>query len=259
MKIFVWTASLSLLIAVGPCAANSATMTGVPDVSALISAQVLATEPSCVMAPDAKRTYVSCNGFSVSALSKGMRNYSAELTAPGGGVTTFVNVHSHDPAKHMLVVDSGDNWSSGRRPSPPDYYILNAGETAGHAWTASNTGGSLELGGYDTVIPPLCGLFTNIQVFLGNIKSQLSGHQHGRLVHGGTCQVAGINGSVYAIIKTIPAFGQSVHSVYCVGAGGGPLLSMTLFLPPQRVVLAWTVIQAGQVPVQSPPRPLIRQ
>lgn len=257
MKTFSRTAGLCLALSVTvlPCAADSLPTSAEPDFSALISAQVLATVPACVMSPDNKKTYVSCNGFSASALSHGMRNYSAELTS-FGGETLFVNVHSHNPAKRMLVVDGGDNWSSGRRPSPPDYYILNRGETAGYAWTISNTGGSLGLGGYDTVIPPPSEIYTNVQVFLSNIQHQLGARQHGKLVRGGTCRVAAIDGSVYAIVSAVPTLGPFVHSIYCVGNGGGPLLSMNTYLPPQRAALAWVVTQIGQVPVQSPPKPL---
>lgn len=216
---------------------------------------IVASTPDCVMAADNK-TYVSCNGFTAAALKKDMTNYIAEFTVNGS--TSFVNVHSHDPAFRLTTVGAGDSWSSGTRPNAPDYYIHNSGETANYTWTVSNTGGSLGLSNYDIVIPPFSEVFTNVQVFLGNIKSQLNNSLHGKLVRGNACRVAGIDGTTYSILVTSPINGEFVHSSYCVGAGGGPLLSITQYLNKDVLAFTWTVTQVGNVPVQSPPTPLTK-
>lgn len=258
MKKLVLIAWWCVLCSFGGAGATQAEiLANLPDDSVLIHAKEIAAAPSCVMAPGRKKIYVSCNGFMASALSKGMTNYIAELT-PSGKQALYVWVHAHDPMTQLMTVGNGDSWSSGVRPGAPDYYIDNNGETAGDTWAVSNAGGSVSVGGYEVAHQPLSDLYPSIQAFLSNIKSQLSGGLHGKLVQGGACRVAGVAGDYFAIIDTMPNGGPFVHSIYCIGSGGGPLLSSVVYMAPKRLGWTWEVTQIGGVPAQSPPRPLTR-
>lgn len=225
-----------------------------PPATTPIPGTVIATTPNCTAGSGPKQKYAACNGFSVAELTRGMSNYSAELAANGS--TSFLNVHSHDPVQSLASVGAGDSWSSGRNPNPPSYYIDNNGDAAGYTWTTGSTGSvGFRDPNYKIVVPSLSEIDTNVQVFLGNIRSQLSNSLHGKLVKGDACKVAGIDGTTYLIVVTSPVKGEFVHSAYCVGEGGGPLLSSRLYLGKDVLWMTWTVTQVGGVPRQTPPQP----
>lgn len=216
-----------------------------------IPGTVIATTPNCTPGSGPKQRYAACNGFTVANLTRGMSNYAAQTSSSGS--TSYLKVHAHDPVQSLTVVGAGDSWSNGSMPNLPDYYIDNSGDAAGYVWHSDSTG-SIGFSGYDPVVPSLSEIDTNVQVFLGNIQSQLTNGLHGKLVQGEACQVAGIKGTTYLIVDTLPTEGEVVHSEYCVGADGGPLLSVRLYLL-HELVLNWTVTQVGGVPRQTPPQP----
>lgn len=260
-------ASLIVLIIGTQLAGYESAMAGNAPPSTVPSAnggKPIKNQSACVKDASGK-FFISCNGFTQIKLTAGLANYTATVFGPEGQATELLRVYSHDPAKPLSKnVAAGDSFSYTPLPSrhpTSTYYVNNIGPTRGYIWNyrEGDNIGSAGMKGFKSATT--AGVDNQANIFFGNIHSQ-SNLVGGRLMVGNSCRVAGIAGTRYFISDPDRLNGGNfVQSAYCIGDGGGPLLSSIIrFAIPGGVktLAAWEINDTGDVPLQSPPPPLKR-